>query len=55
MSNVLENIVDPLPVLEACRRVLAADGLLYVETPNFFHYDAMNPYHPYILGIIYID
>ena len=50
MSNVLENIVDPLPVLEACRRVLAADGLLYVETPNFFHYDAMNPYHPYIFS-----
>jgi 2-polyprenyl-3-methyl-5-hydroxy-6-metoxy-1,4-benzoquinol methylase len=47
-SNVLENIVDPRPVLQAARRLLNNDGLLYVDTPNVFYYDAMNPYHPYV-------
>jgi 2-polyprenyl-3-methyl-5-hydroxy-6-metoxy-1,4-benzoquinol methylase len=50
MSNVLENIVAPRPILEACRRVLKPEGRLYVETPNFFYYDSMNPYHPYIFS-----
>ncbi len=47
-SNVLENIVDPRPVLEACKRLLSDNGVLYVDSPNVFYYDAMNPYHPFI-------
>lgn len=50
ISNVLENIVDPVPVLAAVRRLLRTGGMLYVETPNFFYYDSMNPYHPYIFS-----
>ncbi len=48
MSNVLENILDPLPILAACRALLSDDGMMCVHTPDFFFYDAMNPYHPYI-------
>lgn len=48
MSNMLENIVEPRLILEACRRVLKDEGSIYIETPNFFYYDAVNPYHPYI-------
>lgn len=48
MSNVLENILDPRPVLGACRKLIGDDGRVCVHMPNFFFYDAMNPYHPYI-------
>lgn len=47
-SNVLENIVDPRPILSSVSKLLSANGVLYVDTPNVFYYDAMNPYHPYI-------
>jgi 2-polyprenyl-3-methyl-5-hydroxy-6-metoxy-1,4-benzoquinol methylase len=47
-SNVLENIVDPRPILGACRQLLSENGVLYVDSPNVFYYDAMNPYHPYV-------
>jgi 2-polyprenyl-3-methyl-5-hydroxy-6-metoxy-1,4-benzoquinol methylase len=47
-SNVLENIVDPRPILKACKQLLSDNGVLYIDSPNVFYYDAMNPYHPFI-------
>ena len=48
MSNVMENILDPGPILSASARLLSKEGVLCIHMPNFFFYDAMNPYHPYI-------
>ena len=47
-SNVLENIVDQRPILKACKQLLSDNGVLYIDSPNVFYYDAMNPYHPFI-------
>ena len=49
-SNVLENILDPVPILTSCKRLLNDGGVVCVHTPNFFYYDSMNPYHPYIFS-----
>ena len=50
MSHVLENIIDPRTALRTVRRLLAADGFLYVDTCNFYYYNAINPYHPYVFS-----
>lgn len=50
MSQVLENIVDPRAALRSVARLLAPDGSLFIETSNFFYYNAINPYHPYIFS-----
>ena len=49
-SHALENIIDPLQALKTARRLLSPAGLVYIDTCNFYYYDAMNPYHPYIFG-----
>lgn len=50
MSQVLENILDPRAALHAVGRLLAPGGHLYIDTSNFFYYNAVNPYHPYIFS-----
>ena len=50
MSHVLENTVDPLEGIESARRLLSGGGQLYLDTPNFYYYNAVNPYHPYVFG-----
>jgi SAM-dependent methyltransferase len=48
MSHVLENLIDPRAGLCSIRRILAPNGLLYVDTPNLRFNNAINPYHPYL-------
>ncbi len=48
MSNVLENILDPASILKALPGLMGKKGKLCIHTPDFYYYDCMNPYHPYI-------
>lgn len=50
LSQVLENIVNPRAALQSVRRLLAPGGRVYIDTSNFFYYNAINPYHPYIFS-----
>jgi SAM-dependent methyltransferase len=48
MSHVVENIIDPAAALRKVRRLLKPDGHLYIDACNFYYYNAVNPYHPYV-------
>lgn len=50
ISNVLENIVRPRDILAACAQRLKKAGSVMVHTPNFYYYNAINPFHPYIFS-----
>lgn len=48
--HVLENVVEPIPVLQTLHQHLAPGGHLIVITPNLDFNDLMNPYHPFIFS-----
>ena len=50
LSHVLENLLDPLAMLQTLRGKLRPGGHLYIDTPNFFYCRAANPYHPYVFN-----
>jgi SAM-dependent methyltransferase len=50
LSQVLENIVNPRAALRAVARLVGERGYVYIDTSNFFYYNAINPYHPYIFS-----
>lgn len=47
-KHSLENMTDPMPILNGVRERLTPSGILLVYTPNVEYFDSMNPYHPYI-------
>lgn len=47
-SHCLEMIIDQNSILSSVHRVLAAGGVVYIDTPNLFWQRALNPCHPYI-------
>lgn len=47
-STVLENLNDPLTILMGMKRVLTLQGQVLIITPHLAHYNAINPYHPYV-------
>jgi 2-polyprenyl-3-methyl-5-hydroxy-6-metoxy-1,4-benzoquinol methylase len=50
MSHVLENTNDPMHQLSIVRKLLKSSGKLYIDTPNLFYNNCINPYHPYIFS-----
>jgi hypothetical protein len=50
LSQALENILRPRDALRAAARLLAPSGRIYIDTSNFYYYNAINPYHPYIFS-----
>lgn len=49
-SHVLENTVAPANILAYAKRCLNSGGVIYIQTPNLYICDQMNPYHPYIFS-----
>ena len=49
-SHVLENTIDPLRIMRFAKDCLKERGVIYIQTPNLFTFDQMNPYHPYIFS-----
>lgn len=47
-SHCLENISDQNAALATIHRLLASNGVLYLDTPSFYWNLAQNPYHPFI-------
>ena len=45
VSHVLENVADPLAGLGYLRRLLKADGHLFIDTTNLYYRNDINPYH----------
>jgi SAM-dependent methyltransferase len=50
-SNVLENTTDPVAALRILRGVLKPDGRLFIETPDLYRGNMINPYHPYVFSL----
>jgi SAM-dependent methyltransferase len=50
LSHVLENTSDPIENLRTLRLLLSGNGRLYIDTPNFYYYNSVNPYHLYIFS-----
>lgn len=50
MSHVLENINDPLTTLKLVNDMLADDGIVYIDSVNFYYYPTENPFHLYIFN-----
>lgn len=48
LSHCLEMILDQNRVLEAIRRVLSPQGVVYIDTPNLFWQRALHPNHPFV-------
>lgn len=48
MSHVLENTLDPMRSLRIARELLRDGGYLFIDTPNIYYNDLVNPYHPFI-------
>lgn len=49
-SHVLENIIDPLKIIDFAKKCLHDGGIIYIQTPNLLVFDQMNPYHPFIFS-----
>jgi 2-polyprenyl-3-methyl-5-hydroxy-6-metoxy-1,4-benzoquinol methylase len=49
-SHSLENTQYPDQILVWAKKCLKPKGVIYVQTPNLFTFDQMNPYHPYIFS-----
>lgn len=50
ISTALENLTDPLAFIQSVPSILANDGQFVSITPNFYYFDAENPYHPFIFA-----
>lgn len=50
ISTALENLNDPLAFIQSVARILATDGQFVSITPNFYYFNAKNPYHPFIFA-----
>jgi len=49
-SHSLENTLHPDLVMKWAKNCLKPKGVMYVQTPNLFTFDQMNPYHPHIFS-----
>src|SRR3989338_4979177 len=49
-SHSLENTIHPDQVIQWAKGCLKPKGVIYIQTPNLFTFDQMNPYHPYIFS-----
>jgi len=49
-SHVLENTTDPVVNLGRLGSLLKDGGSLYLETPNVYYNNSINPYHPVIFS-----
>ena len=50
LGYVLENTNDPINNLKIARRLLSENGVIYIDTSNFYYNNAINPYHPFIFS-----
>lgn len=48
LSHCLENITDQNAALNTVRRLLSDTGVLYIDTPNLYWHEALNPFHPFV-------
>ena len=50
LSHVLESTIDPVETLRIARRLLSPTGAVYIDTCNFYYYNAVTFEHPYIFS-----